>query len=62
MSKSKSVHPSSDLGFSPFIGIERRRRNVQEETRPLWRERDPIGNDQEITKPTVLEVVTIEDE
>ena len=62
MSSKCRVDPSSKLCFFPFIRVQRRWRDVQEETDQLRRERRPRRDDEQITKPTLLDVLTVESE
>ena len=62
MSSKCRVDPLSKLCFFPFIRVQRRWRDVQEETDQLRRERRPRRDDEQITKPTLLDVLTVESE
>lgn len=54
MATKNEVNPSSKIGVLPFTRIERRRRNVEEETRPLQCQGNPIGSDKKMAKPTLF--------
>ena len=57
-----TIDPLGQPRLSPLARVERRRTDVEKETGHLGREDDPVGDDQQMTKATLLHIFTIEDE